>query len=385
MRILLWVTLSVGLAGIAYAQSAGPSGDTELSYQNAAVKYLRADASLRQSYPLAPDAPSTLAKSPSGPLTKDEEKIASAAGEALTEFHHGSTLRKCDWAMSAGDGALANTAHRGAISELVAVAGIRARLRFRDGDVPSAVSDIVDSIAAARHLSVDGSLASVLIGYRLENNSTQILSGHLQRLSVPQLDELARDWNALPPGWDLGTAFAAEKNGRNEFSVIARDARNRDEILEAMLKDIPTLNSDRKEAAAIVDACGGTVDGFRRCVAEQKSFYEPWAGRFKLSPVEFEKVYVQEIDLMGKSNPLIRQFTPNLPRFRWTEAYQQTRRALLQAAIDVQRNGPASLHARPDPYDGKPFAYAATIGGFRLSSQLAENGTPLSLTVGQTP
>ena len=89
--------------------------------ENAAVKYLRADASLRQSYPLPADAVPNLQKSVESPLDVEDEKLV-----------------------------------------VVAVAEIRSRLRFRDGDIPGAIDDAVAAMAAARHLSVDGSLASVL-------------------------------------------------------------------------------------------------------------------------------------------------------------------------------------------------------------------------------
>jgi hypothetical protein len=104
------------------------------------------------------------------PLDVEDEKLVAAADEALVEFHHGAASNRCDWVMSAEDGPLANTAHRGAIKELVAVAEIRSRLRFRDGDMPGAIDDAVAAVAAARHLSVDGSLASVLFAYIANRN-----------------------------------------------------------------------------------------------------------------------------------------------------------------------------------------------------------------------
>ena len=79
------------------------------------MKYLRADASLRQSYSLPPDAAAKLQKALESPLNAEDEKLVAAADDALVEFHHGATTNRCDWAMSAEDGPLANTAHRGAI------------------------------------------------------------------------------------------------------------------------------------------------------------------------------------------------------------------------------------------------------------------------------
>jgi hypothetical protein len=92
--------------------------------------------------------------------------------------------------MSAEDGALANTAHRGAILELASVSGLRARIRFRDGNTAGATTDLLAAMAAARHLSQDGSLASVLFAYKLENTLSVILAQNLFRLSEAQLKVL---------------------------------------------------------------------------------------------------------------------------------------------------------------------------------------------------
>jgi RHS repeat-associated protein len=69
-----------------------------------------------------PDATTILQKALASTLDPDDEKLVTAADDALVEFHHGAALQRCDWVMSTEDGPLTNTAHRGAIKELVAVA-----------------------------------------------------------------------------------------------------------------------------------------------------------------------------------------------------------------------------------------------------------------------
>src|SRR5438046_10601264 len=49
--------------------------------ENAAVKYLRADAALRQSYALSPDAAAKLEKALELPLDGEDEKLVAAAEE----------------------------------------------------------------------------------------------------------------------------------------------------------------------------------------------------------------------------------------------------------------------------------------------------------------
>ncbi|MGA3300765.1 MAG: hypothetical protein ABSD87_11800 [Candidatus Acidiferrales bacterium] len=350
--------------------------------ENAAVKYLRADASLRQSYPLAPDAAQTLQKALQAPLDDADEKLVAAADDALVEFDHGAALPFCNWDLSA-DG---NTAHRGAITELVAVSGLRARLRFRDGNSSGAVSDVLASMAAERHLSLDGSLASVLFSYKMEQPLVEILAANLYRLSPAQLKELAGGLQSLPAGSTMAAAFAAEKVRRNErLWDIARGANTRDELIAALQTKIPLLHSDYAAAAQIVDGCGGSVAGFKTCVERESHFDDAWASRFDWPPTLFETTYKAEMEDRSKTNPVILQFTPMLPRFRWAEIYNQTHRGLLQAAVDVQLRGPDALSQHPDPHDGAPFSYHSIDGGFRLQSRLSENKVPLSLTVAAGP
>jgi hypothetical protein len=349
---------------------------------NAAVKYLRADAALRQSYPLPPDAVSKLEKAVETPLDDQDEKLVAAAQDALAEFHHATALKTCDWTMSVEDGPLANTAHRGAIREMAAVAELRARLRFREGDSPGAISDILAAMAAARHLSMDGSLASVLFAYRVETQITQLASQNLHLLSPADLSEFAKGLAALPAGSNLGIALEAEKVVRNDFFLsIAQQAKGREELIDGLAKGVPVLEDNRAVAQEIVDRCGGSIEGFTDCINTQKSFYVSVVSEFALPPAQFEKAYRKQFDDASKTNPLVARFTPNLPAFRWADAYCQTRRALLRAAIGVRLEGVSALNETVDPYDGKPFSYGAFDGGFRLKSELNDRGNPLSLSI----
>lgn len=350
--------------------------------ENAAVKYLRADLSLRQTYPLAPDAAVKLEKALESPLDGEDEKLVAAADDALVEFNHGTALTRCDWAMSSEDGPFANTSHRGAIEELVAVSGLRARLRFHAGNVHGAISDALASLTAARHLSVDGSIASVLFANKLENEIAGVLAQNLEQLSRTQLKELTISLDGLPMGSSLSNAFEAEKVRRNDLLPIAEGATTRDELIEHLLNGIPFLQSNKAVAGEIVDGCGGSVRGFLNCVNQQQSFYTSWVARFGFSPEQFETEYKAEIEELSRANPVIRLLTPNLPRLRWTEAYTQTRRALLYAAIDVRLDGPRAVNGHLDPYDRSPFSYSSVDDGFRLVSRLKDQqGIPFSLTI----
>ena len=245
MRTETAVAVLVAVCSATRLGAQSPPAVSQQDMENAAVKYLRADAALRQSYALAPDAAAKLEKSLALPLDAEDEKLVAAAEDALVEFHHGAAIKRCAWIISDQDGALANTAHRGAITELVAVSGLRARLRFRDGDTPGAMGDALAAMAAARHLSVDGSLASVLFGYKLEREITGVLAQNLLRFSPAQLNGLANGLGVLPSGFSLSTAFESEKVRRNDFLAIVQIAKTRDELIAQLLKKVPALQSTR--------------------------------------------------------------------------------------------------------------------------------------------
>lgn len=102
--------------------------------------------------------------------------------------------------LSTIDGPNANTSHRRAIQELAAVSGIRARLRFRVGQPDEAIRDWLAAYAAARQLSTDGTITSVLISYKLERELSNVLEKQLGYLSSTELGTLENGVMGLPPG-----------------------------------------------------------------------------------------------------------------------------------------------------------------------------------------
>lgn len=369
---ILALTLFQALSTISFAQP---------QEQNAAIKYLRADVSLRQAYPLPPDARVQLEQALEKPLDANDEKLVAAASDALTEFNHGASLKACDWQMSTEEGPFANTSHRGAIMELAAISALRARIRFRDGDHKGATADLVAGYAAAHHLSRDGSIASVLFGFKIEREMTGVLQNAIGLLTRGELAELESGLSGLPPGSSMRSAVEAEKLQRNELSNIIGNARTRDGLITRMVAGIPALARDRSKAQALLDGCGGSFTGVMDCIEKQRAFYKKWTASFGLPPEKFQQEYDPDYARASNGNPILRDFTPMLSRFRWAEAYNDTRRVLLQAAIAVQRGGVKELSRYPDPSNGQSFSYMPTENGFVLESSLKENGNPISVSV----
>src|SRR5260370_35593975 len=92
-----------------------PPAANQQYMENAAVKYLRADAALRQSYTLAPDAAAKHEKLLDLALDGADENLVPAAFEVFIQLHQRSTIKACDRAGSVRDGRLRYTASHGAI------------------------------------------------------------------------------------------------------------------------------------------------------------------------------------------------------------------------------------------------------------------------------
>jgi hypothetical protein len=54
--------------------------------------------------------------------------------------------------------------------------------------------------------------------------------------------------------------------------AVTQNTKTRDELIDRLLHDIPALQSNRRLAVEIVDGCGGSVQGFVNCVANNIPF-----------------------------------------------------------------------------------------------------------------
>lgn len=89
--------LAAVLASYSHRALASPPSQTN---GNAAVKYLRADAALRQAYPLPPNAATQLGQALQSPLTKFDEDLVAAASQFNGGFRLESRLKDGGTALS---------------------------------------------------------------------------------------------------------------------------------------------------------------------------------------------------------------------------------------------------------------------------------------------
>lgn len=347
---------------------------------NAALRYMRAYAALHQTKVMSSSVAPTLQHYATVPLDAFATELVTAARGALLELHHGARLPHCAWAVSAEDGIIADTSHRGVARELIAVAGLRARLRFRDGQLADATDDLLDAIALARHLTFDGSLASAMMGNYFEQGPIELLAQSLPRLSPAILQQVIARYDALPSSAKMAEVLLShEKVTRTILLTLLQDKPEKGQLIERLT----TLYAFKEGGAEeFLTACGGTANSLRQKIVQLRPRYIKWSGWFRLSPDEFEKKYQAETEELAKTNPVFELLTPSISKMRWNEAYRQTQQALFRAGAAVQLNGKRALSKNLDPYNDQEFQYALTSTGFRLESQLKKDGKSLAINIG---
>src|SRR5439155_3890399 len=103
------------------------------------------------------------------PLDAHARENVTKAEYALQMMHRGATLRHCDWGISYEDGIYVRLPHLPAARVLSALACLRARMRFEEGQSAEAIDDIVAAMTLGRHVSLDSTFIAILVGYSIEH------------------------------------------------------------------------------------------------------------------------------------------------------------------------------------------------------------------------
>ena len=93
------------------------------------------------------------------------------------------------------DGAETLLGHLAKGRQLARTALVGARIEFERRDDDEAIEDVLAVMTLARHVSRDGTIIGLLLGYSIERDAIKVLAGYL-----PDLDPatLARDLNRMP-------------------------------------------------------------------------------------------------------------------------------------------------------------------------------------------
>jgi RNA polymerase sigma factor (sigma-70 family) len=352
---------------------------------NAALRYGQAFIALRRG---VGDKDKLLADCLTMPLDAHAREVVSKAGYALQMMRRGAELPRCDWATDLERGIELPYTHADGARVLSALACLRARMRFEEGQSAEALADAVAALALARHVSQDGTLDGLRAGYRGERLLGQVLARYLPGIDAKMAKDLKKRLDDLPPGARPGTAtLRMEECLLNWIVGEVREAKDKEGLLEFVsqlcgLKGDPA-ETNRAKGRAFLAACGNSAAGVTRAAEEMRQRVAPLAKALDLPPDQVAKEFEREERKLA-GNPVYKVFAPVLHNVRVRRAEADVRRALLSAALAVRLDGAGALKNHPDPVIGGPFEYVAFEGGFELRSRLkGRDDKPVALTVGR--
>ena len=353
---------------------------------NAALPYGQAFIALRRGFkPIGEKK--LLAECQSMPLDADARELVAKSAYALRMVQQGAKLPRCDWRSDFERGIEVSFTHGDGARQLSALACLRARLRFMEGHAAEAIDDILAALTMARHISRDGTLESLWIGYEIEQRMSETLALHLPRIDAQMLRHLQARLDALPPRGSVATATMRMEEELLTWIVgEVKEAKDKESLL-AFLSQLcgdksAAPEKNRAKGRAFLEACGGTAEGVVKSAEEMRSFAARLAKIMDLPPDQAAKEFERERTKRA-GNPVFQTFSPVLDNVRRHQAQADVRRALLSAALAVQLTSRDALKNHPDPVVGGPFDYVAFEGGFELRSRSKLDDKPVALTVGR--
>jgi hypothetical protein len=381
----LFLAMTILLLPLEYASADAPS---DLG-SNAALKYW-------QAFPQLPklthaEENKLSAECLTMPLDAHAREMVASAAYALRMMYRGAALPRCEWAIDWKDeGIEALLPQLGAGRVLSSLACLRARLRFEEGRTAEAIDDLLAALTLGRHVSLDGSLISILVGYDIERRVSETLALALPKFDSKTIKDLKSRLGALPRGESPAAGLrTCEENTLDWFARKVKQAKDKESLL-ALLSQVRSEGEGRDAAEkaiergrAFLQECGGTADGLLKMIEETRPSYALMAKKLELPLDQFEKEFERET-MTQAGNPVFKVFFPALPKMRQSQARADVRRALFAAAIDVQLDGPDALKNHPDPVAGGPFEMVPFEGGFELRSKFKpKDDKPWVLTVGR--
>ena len=308
-----------------------PSQEAALT-ENAATSYLQAFNLLPT---LNANEQRTVKNFRSAPLDAVAASVIEKSQPTLQMLLRGAKCRQCDWGINKEDGIEAMMPYMSKARQVVILALLRARYYIQQDRQQEAVDDFVAALTLGRQVGSAGPLISYLVQVAIEAMVVETAADNLTNLEPPSLKLLLEQFENMPAGASLRTAFLGEKE-----LLLASDSRSLPQYQHAIrLWD---------ELAKIAD----------------------------LPPEEFEEK-VKDI-----SNPALGALGPGVQRASYLPAASQAKTAMLLAAIVRLLDGEEGFLSIKDPYGDGPFAYKQLKKGFQLASKLKVKNKPVTLKIG---
>jgi hypothetical protein len=324
------------------------------------------------------DAPGKVSADP-----KVIELLGSATAE-LDLLRRGARMGHCDWGLDYAQGPELLMPHLAMGRQLATLAALRARHRFEEGRPREGVVDALLAMKLGRDVGSDPILIAVLVQYGIQSLSIDILARHLPALDAEELGQLAQTIEELPMGDRLGQVWDTERRFMVDWfeERLKQQAENgQGEWAERVLA-IPTFDdASRKKLRE------AGVPPLEKALAQLGEIRAYYADLEKLTdgpPDALDAGLAAANARVSPDNLLFRFLAPNVDHVFRVRRLDQARKAMLNAAVAVQRDGPGRLqeNALADPFGDGPFEYRKTADGFDLLSKLTRDGEPVTLSVG---
>jgi hypothetical protein len=217
------------------------------------------------------------------PLDAHTRELVAKATYALRMMHRGAALSRCEWGMDyQGEGIDTRMPHVLGARVLTSLALLRARIRMEEGHQAEAVNDILDAMALGRHLSENGVLIAVLMGYNLEQRAGETLARFLPKLDPGTIKELPKRHASLPAGGRPATSMKLEELSAMDWLARRfKEPKDTEDLLTLlgflMLPKGESRDRAKEKGRAFLEAAGGTREGVLKAIDETRSSYERMA------------------------------------------------------------------------------------------------------------
>ena len=320
------------------------------------------------------------------PLDQQLAKLCERSQYALRMLRRGAEIRHCDWGIDMRvDGAETLLPHFVKARTLTRLSLARARYHFERDELDKGLDDIVSTLTIARHVSHDGTLIGLLVGYSIEMTAAKVLAAYLPMLDNTSLKSASTRFSALP---SMASPSSAIESEELFIDWAIEQIEKNDE--GSLLKLCETLATSKQQAEELLLA-GGNHQRFIAHLESLRPLYGEGIRLLALPQDDFEQEE-QELARRLKENPLSKFVFPSFGSLYQASAARSCHWSLLVAAIDIQANGKQALQSHQDPYGDGPFELITaansqeTAGGstYRLRSRLKrKNGEVVQLTVGR--
>lgn len=273
-------------------------------------------------------------------------------------------------------------------SKLLALsARLRVRWHLENNRPDQARDDLLATFALARQLSTDGILISALVQIAIENILASCIAENWFRFPPETLQEILDGIDAAPARGTIMACVAAERiafkdwhtRQIQEFRASSRDETEAMEKTREMLRRVlsggegPAPGSPTPEE--IIESAGGTTAGLLRQLSELDALYDEASALMNTPYEQFvTQIKVFNDKVANHPNLMVHVFFPVFEKCRLKEFAVQTKLAMLRAAFEYRKSGPAGLGKVPDPLLNEPFQFGrfefnGVDRGFQLSSR----------------